>query len=154
MTIYFDENKVPSNTKPNKCICSITDAEWAYYSEHPDEWDIIKGKFKDLKNTKEYKKKQEEKYIENFNKEFFLTSKGYIRRKVRMADGSTRDFLGDVLHGLKVAVELGVETKVITYDMPPYNTDKPIECFQHEVVADMDLVKECYMQVSLDWKTT
>ena len=71
-----------------------------------------------------------------------------------MADGSTRDFLGDVLHGLKVAVELGVETKVITYDMPPYNTDKPIECFQHEVVADMDLVKECYMQVSLDWKTT
>ena len=52
MTIYFDENKVPSNTKPNKCICSITDAEWAYYSEHPDEWDIVKGKFKDLKNTK------------------------------------------------------------------------------------------------------
>ena len=67
MTIYFDENKVPSNTKPNKCICSITDAEWAYYSEHPDEWDIVKGKFKDLKNTEEYKKKQEEKYIEGFN---------------------------------------------------------------------------------------
>ena len=38
----------------------------------------------------------EEKQQEQFAKDFFSTSLGYVRRKVHMKDGSTKDFLSDI----------------------------------------------------------
>lgn len=38
-----------------------------------------------------------EQQEEEFNRQFFLTSLGYVRRRVTMHDGSVRDFLCDIL---------------------------------------------------------
>ena len=58
MTIYFDENKKAYNTKPDTCICEIEDYVWSYFSQYPEQWDIIDGVFTDLRDTEEYKAKQ------------------------------------------------------------------------------------------------
>ena len=39
---------------------------------------------------------------EQFNKDFFKTSLGYIRRKVSMATGETKDFLSDLLPSISI----------------------------------------------------
>ena len=70
--IYFDENKRPSNTKPENCICEIEDAVWAFYSQYPDTWDIIDGVFTDLRNTEEWQEKQKQKRIDEFNASFSI----------------------------------------------------------------------------------
>ena len=56
--IYFDENKIPYNTPVEGYIATCDETRWAYFSEHPDEWDIINGEFTDLRDTEEYKAKQ------------------------------------------------------------------------------------------------
>ena len=56
--IYFDENKQAYNTPIDNYIATCEDTRWAYFSEHPDEWDIINGEFTDLRDTEEYKAKQ------------------------------------------------------------------------------------------------
>lgn len=58
MTIYFDENKKPYNYPVEGYIATCTDVKWAYYSEHPDEWDIVDGQLVDITNTEEYKAKK------------------------------------------------------------------------------------------------
>ena len=146
------KKKRASNVKPKKCLCQITDVEWAYFSEHPDEWDIIKGRFKDLRNTKEYKRKQKEKLEEEFNREFFITSLGYIRRKVHMADGSTKDFLSDLLQGIQSAVLAGQEVSVIAYNKPDFDNILPIESYQHVEVATPQFLQECLVQLGKDFK--
>ncbi len=57
--IYFDENKTPYNTPVEGYIATCDETRWAYFSEHPDEWDIINGEFTDLRDTEEYKAKKE-----------------------------------------------------------------------------------------------
>ena len=56
--VYFDENKQAYNTPIDNYIATCEDTRWAYFSEHPDEWDIINGEFTDLRDTEEYKAKQ------------------------------------------------------------------------------------------------
>lgn len=57
--IYFDENKTPYNTPIEGYIATCEDSAWQYFSEHPDEWDIVDGVFTDLRDTEEYKAKKE-----------------------------------------------------------------------------------------------
>ena len=57
--IYFDENKTPYNTPVEGYIATCDETRWAYFSEHPDEWDIINGEFTDLRDTEEYQAKKE-----------------------------------------------------------------------------------------------
>ena len=149
--IYFDENKRPSNTKPENCICEIEDAKWAYYSHYPDTWDIVDGVFIDLRDTEEYKEKQRKRQVEEFNKEFFNTSLGYIRRQVTMKDCSTKDFLSDLLPTITMALNMGQEVKVIAYDMPDFEDIKPIEEYQHSEIVTAQFVQECFMQLSADF---
>ena len=52
-----------------------------------------------------------EKQREQFAKDFFNTSLGYVRRKVHMKDGSIKDFLTDILPLLQVNVP------IITYSI-------------------------------------
>ena len=151
MTIYFDENKRAYNTRPDTCICEIDDVIWAFYSQYPDTWDIIDGVFTDLRDTEEYKEKQKQERIVEFNKEFFNTSLGYIRRSVNMKDGTHKDFLSDLLPTISMAVQMGQEVKVIAYDMPDFEDLKPIEEYQHNEVVTPQFIQECFMQLSADF---
>lgn len=92
MTIYFDENKRPSNTRPETCICEIEDIKWAFYSQYPDTWDIIDGVFTDLRDTEEYKAKQKQKERERLDNlkmtrgdvfEALILAKGLAKPQIR-----------------------------------------------------------------------
>ena len=55
-------------------------------------------------------KTPEQQQQEQFQREFFNTSLGYIRRKVHMQTGDVKDFLTDIVPRLKPGV------KIITYN--------------------------------------
>ena len=79
----------------------------------------------------------EEKRQEEFVKDFFNTSLGYVRRKVHMKDGSVKDFLSDILPRLKEGV------KIITYNINgTQNTG---------VVVTAEFIEECDNQLLLDF---
>ena len=59
----------------------------------------------------------------NFNKSFFQTSLGYVRRSVTMADGSHKDFLSDLLPVISMGVQSGQAVHILTYDKPPFDKD-------------------------------
>mgnify|MGYP004664302943 CR=1 FL=1 len=58
-----------------------------------------------------YEAEKQAELIEQFNKEFFNTSLGYVRRKVTMKDGSSKDFLTDIVPLLQAGVQ------IITYSL-------------------------------------
>ena len=88
MTIYFDENKRPSNTRPETCICEIEDVKWAFYSQYPDTWDIIDGVFTDLRDTEDYKAKQKQKERERLDN--LKMTRGDVFEALILARGLTK----------------------------------------------------------------
>ena len=78
-----------------------------------------------------------EKQREQFAKDFFNTSLGYVRRKVHMKDGSIKDFLTDILPLLQVNVP------IITYS---------IDGTQNVgVMVTEQFIQECKQQLMIDF---
>lgn len=71
-----------------------------------------------------------------FNRQFFLTSLGYVRRSVSMKDGSHKDFLSDILPLLQVGVP------ILTYTR---------ELQQNRVLATEQFIDECKQQLLIDF---
>lgn len=85
----------------------------------------------------------EEKQTENlkqFNTEFFNTSLGYIRRKVTMKDGTTKDFLSDIVPLLQTGV------KIITYSILNGEITQ-----NTNVTVTEEFISECKQQVLKDF---
>ena len=59
--IYFDENKQAYAFEIENYVTVITDDVWQEIANDNEAWDIVNGNFVDLRNTPEYKQKQEEK---------------------------------------------------------------------------------------------
>ena len=90
-----------------------------------------------LDYTKEEKQQQE---IEQFNNEFFNTSLGYVRRKVKMKDGAFKDFLTDIVPLLQVGVQ------IITYTL------NGTELTQNTgVTVTEQFINECKQQLFADF---
>ena len=84
-------------------------------------------------------KTEEEKQAEadaEFNKQFFNTTLGYVRRSVTMKDGSTKDFLTDILPLLVVGVP------VLVYDR---------QLNQTRVQVTEVFINECKQQLFVDF---
>ena len=77
-----------------------------------------------------------ERREEQFNKEFFNTSLGYVKRKVTMKDGTTKDFLTDILPLLQSGIP------VLTYS-------KELEQIK-SLVTD-EFIEECKKQLMKDF---
>lgn len=94
-------------------------------------------------SIKVYKLTEEEKQaemLEQFNKEFFNTSLGYVRRKVTMKDGTFKDFLTDIVPLLQVGVQ------IITYTL------NGAELTQNTgVTVTEQFINECKQQVFNDF---
>lgn len=87
-----------------------------------------------------------------FNKAFFNTSLGYVRRSVTMADGSHKDFLSDLLPVISMGVQAGSPVNILTYDKPPFDHDiEDWTEYQHQVVVTPQFIQECFMQLSNDF---
>ena len=91
---------------------------------------------------------------EQFEQEFFKTTLGWIRRKVNMKDGTTKDFLSDLLLQIKAGIELGQEVVIITYSEPDYTqeiTSDYIISLQARKIATPEFIQECLIQTVSDF---
>lgn len=89
-----------------------------------------------------------------FEKEFFETSLGWIRRRVNMQDGTKKDFLSDLLLSIKAGLELGVTVEIITYQKPDFTkdiTEEYMETLQVRKNATPEFIQECLNQTVLDF---
>lgn len=87
-----------------------------------------------------------------FDKEFFLTSLGYIRRGVSMADGSKKDFLSDLLPTIAMALNMNTPVTVLAYDRPDFT--EPVTDwtqYQHAETATAQFIQECFVQLQNDF---
>lgn len=98
---------------------------------NPDKYIIDDG----IVREKTEEEKQAEEDAE-FNKQFFNTTLGYVRRSVTMKDGSTKDFLTDILPLLVVGVP------VLVYDR---------QLNQTRVQVTEVFINECKQQLFVDF---
>lgn len=112
---------------------------------------IDNGELKELPNLPEV---IAERRKNNFEKEFFFTSLGWIRRKVTMKDGTIKDFLSDLLIPIKTGMEMGREVEILTYDTPDFSkelTPEYIITLQRRKIAELMFIQECLMQTVRDF---
>ena len=91
-----------------------------------------------------YEAEQIQKRSQEFNKQFFNTSLGYIRRKVTMKDGNTKDFLTDLLPLIQVGIP------IITYNKPDFTTEE-LPTQNTGIVVTEAFINECKQQVFADF---
>lgn len=111
---------------------------------------ILDGELVENPNYEEEQAKERE---EQFNKNFFNTSLGYVRRKVTMATGETKDFLSDLLPTISMGVQMGQPVTIITYNKPDFTqeiTDWTV--LQNEKTVTAEFVQECFTQLRNDFK--
>lgn len=101
--------------------------------------------------TKEITKAREEQ----FNKDFFSTSLGYIRREVTMANGDSKDFLSDLLPTIAMGIQLGQPVKIIAYNKPDDFSEEITDWtkYQHNELVTPQFVQECLVQLQNDFGT-
>ena len=102
----------------------------------------------------DFEAKQTKLREEKFKSEFFLTSLGWIRRKVNMKDGSTKDFLADLLLPIKAGLELGQSVEIITYKTPDFTldyTEEYIISLQERKQATAQFIQECLARMVADF---
>ena len=101
------------------------------------------------KTDDDYIKEREEQ----FNKDFFNTSLGYIRRKVSMATGETKDFLSDLLPTISMGIQMGQPVQIIAYDKPDFTQEiTNWTVLQNVQTVTAEFVQECFLQLSNDFK--
>lgn len=99
-----------------------------------------------------YEQEKAQKRQSNFETEFFNTSLGWIRRKVTMKDGSTKDFLSDLLPSIMEGLRLGIAPNIITYREPDFTqevTDWTV--YQVKKEATQQFIQDCLLQISEDF---
>lgn len=124
--------------------------------QNPDKYKIYDGNVI-AKTDEEYEQEQTQKRETEFNKEFFLTSLGYIRRQVNMATGQPKDFLSDLLPTISMGVTLGQEVPIITYKQPDFTQEftlEYMESLQEVKNVTTQFIQECALQVSKDFLPT
>lgn len=107
-----------------------------------------------IDNTEEYERDQAKEKEEQFNKDFFKTSLGYIRRSVNMATGETKDFLSDLLPTISMGVQFGQQVPILTYKQPDFTKEFTLEymvSLQEPKIVTSEFIQECAMQVSNDF---
>lgn len=143
------DNKVvnPSNINGEREF----NIDYYYYISCADGYLIYDAEKDDIIINPNYKDQEKQKKIDDFNKSFFNTSLGYIRRKVTMKDGSHKDFLSDLLPTITIAFNMGQEVTVIAYNMPDFENLRPIEEYQHNETVTAQFIQDCFLQLSSDF---
>lgn len=93
----------------------------------------------------DYEAKQIQARQEAFNKAFFATSLGYIRREVTMLDGTTKTFLTDMLPQLVVGFP------ILAYNEPDFTQEVNMVDYQKQVIVTEHFLAECKNQLIIDF---
>lgn len=129
----------------------VTEDLYNAYSETPEKYIYSDGEIIENPNYEAEQAKTREKA---FKEQFFNTSLGYVRRKVTMANGDTKDFLSDLLPTISMGINLGQAVTIITYNEPDFNnelTEEYMVSLQNKVEATVQFVQECFNQLSNDF---
>ena len=140
-------------------------ADWCNERQKPNEVHYIEEIDPDEEGKRRFKytiKKISEEEIaaqrkDSFERAFFNSSLGYIRRKVNMATGETKDFLCDLLPAISTGITLGQQIPIITYNQPDFSNDLTLEYLESlQVVkyATKEFCTECALQISTDFTGT
>ena len=128
----------------------ITESQWSDFLEKGGNYFLYQnGKI--IVNPN-YEQEKAQKRQSNFETEFFNTSLGWIRRKVTMKDGSTKDFLSDLLPSIMEGLRLGIAPNIITYREPDFTqevTDWTV--YQVKKEATQQFIQDCLLQISEDF---
>ena len=122
------------------------------FEENRDLYVIKNGQITPVENAEEVKAKKRK---DEFEKSFFCTSLGWIRRKVTMKDGSVKDFLADLLLPIKAGMELGQAAQIITYRTPDFYEEMSLEymeSLQENKFPSADFIQECLLQTVKDFR--
>ena len=106
------------------------------------------------KINENYEKEKTAERRSLFQKDFFPTSLGWVRRKVRMQDGSAKDFLSDLLLPIKAGLEMGQSVEIIVYKEPNFEndlTEKYIISLQERKLVTPVFIQECLNQTVIDF---
>ena len=121
------------------------------FETNRENYTIENGQIEVIPNLEE---KLAQKRKTKFEKEFFNTSLGWIRRKVTMADGSEKEFLADLLLPIKAGLDFGREIQIITYRTPDFNVDMTkeyMQTLQERKTATPEFVEECLIRTVMDF---
>lgn len=127
------------------------DIDYFYYISCDEGYLIYDSKTDNIIVNPDHTAEEKQKRINEFNKQFFNTSLGYIRRKVTMKDGTQKDFLSDLLPTIALAVNMGQEVNIIAYDMPDFDDLQPINTYQHLETVTTQFIQECFTQLNADF---
>ena len=84
----------------------------------------------------------------DFERRFFQTHLGYVRREVKMKNGAVKDFLTDLLSSLQIGLP------VLVYELPDFNqevTEEDIVATQQMETVDTQFIEECKNQFAIDF---
>ena len=156
-------NKYYAHIKDNKLVdfsqCKYIGEEWKNIEVSEDvylnkeNYKYQNGEIVQKTESEIEEEKTKERQIE-FEKDFFLTSLGYIRRNVSMATGETKDFLCDLLPAITTGITLGQEIPIITYKEPDFTQEftlEYLESLQEIKIATQQFCTECALQISADF---
>ena len=127
-------------------VCSMIE-----FDKNNDNYCVENGEIKQIPNLDNVIAKRRQ---EKFEKDFFKTSSGNIRRQVSMKNGEIKDFLSDLLPAIKAGIELEQEVKVIVYKTPDFTkelSDDYMISLQEVKTVDLNFVKECLNQTVYDF---
>lgn len=151
----FNERIISASNNPldEVGVASIAVSEEVYYNfiTHENRYKVVAGEIVEDENFFENFKKENQ---ERFEKDFFKTSLGNVRRKVSMKTGETKDFLSDLLPVIQAGVQAGNVVNILTYDQPDFTKeikDEYMLTLQKQVVVDAAFIGECFNQLAQDF---
>lgn len=99
-----------------------------------------------------YEEEKQQERQEQFEREFFQTSLGWIRRQVTMRDGSQKDFISDLLPNITTALNSGTPVSIITYTEPDF-TEDVTDWTQYQTWKQTtpQFIQECLVQLQNDF---
>lgn len=143
-TVHIQSSHKETKTKE---VAELIVAPVNYYICYKDNY--TDGTVNENFETEQLQKKQEQ-----FEKDFFETSLGYIRRKVTMQNGEIKDFLTDLLPSIAMGLQLNQPVNIICYNEPDFTQDTiDFEALQHIETATTQFVQECFVQLNNDFIT-
>lgn len=148
--IFIQNNKINGTgqcTILNEDIQSIEITEEIYnkYCEDPDLY-IWNGEA--VVENPDYLEIKRAKREEEFNRNFFPTHLGYVKREVTMKNGSIKDFLTDLRSSIRVGLP------VFVYDKPDFTqevTSETLLACQRVSKMDQQFLNDCDNQFAIDF---
>lgn len=155
--IYVENEKLNG---AGECECLNDDimnieVEQSVYDKYREDNDFYIWDGINIIENPNYEQEKAQQREAKFKKEFFQTSLGWIRRQVTMSDGSTKDFLSDLLPSISMAMSFGQVPTVIAYNEPDYSKDvEDWRQYQHVESVTQQFIQDCFLRLSNDFIPT